>query len=78
MHFVRDDVRVHVVCPKQPPTFASALWSVATVEMAKNQLSRDFRYCSIFDFFNTIPRITDTNRTWRECVSAPMLIGVGS
>jgi SAM-dependent methyltransferase len=44
----------HRFTQKQPPTFASALLSVATVETPKNQLSRDFGRSSIFDFFNSI------------------------
>jgi hypothetical protein len=44
MRFARGDVMI----------FVSALRSVAAVEIAKNQLSRDFRCGSIFDFFNSI------------------------
>src|SRR3984893_17084549 len=40
----------------QPPGFVSALRSVAAVETANNQLSRDFQCGSIFDFFNSIGR----------------------
>jgi hypothetical protein len=44
----------HRFTQKQPPTSVSAQRSVAAVETAKNQLSRDFRGSSIFDFFNNI------------------------
>lgn len=48
MCFVRDDVRDQIgFTQKLPPTFVSALRSIATVETAKNQLSRDF---GTFDF----------------------------
>jgi hypothetical protein len=40
---------------KQPRPFVSALQSVAAVEASTNQLLRDFRYRSIFDFWNSIP-----------------------
>src|SRR6478609_2752914 len=39
---------------KRARPFASTLQSVAAVEASKNQLLRDFRYRSIFDFCNTI------------------------
>jgi hypothetical protein len=61
MRFARGDVRDHIVfTQKQPPTFISPLRRVAAVEATKNQLSRDFRCSSIFDFFNSIPR----KQTW--------------
>jgi len=44
----------HRFTQKRPRTLASALRSVAAVETSKNQLSRDFRRCSIFDFCNSI------------------------
>src|ERR1700736_5047562 len=53
----------HRFTQKQPPTFVSALRSVAAVETAKNQLWRDFRCGSIFDFFNTI----GAKRTFASC-----------
>jgi hypothetical protein len=40
----------HCFVRKRPRTFASALQSVAAVEVSKNLLSRDFWCCSIFDF----------------------------
>ena len=55
MRSARDDVRgPHRFAQKRPPTFVSALQSVSAAETAKNQLWRDFRCRSIFDFFNTI------------------------
>jgi hypothetical protein len=36
-----------------------ALKSDAAAEKSKNQLSRDFWCCSIFDFCNTIPSTAD-------------------
>jgi hypothetical protein len=55
MRFAHGDVRDHIVsAQKRPPTFVSALRSVGAVGTAKNQLSRDFRCRSIFDFFNSI------------------------
>jgi hypothetical protein len=44
----------HCFTQKRPPTVVLARRSVAAVETAKNQLSRDFRCASIFDFFNSI------------------------
>src|ERR1700737_4496053 len=44
----------HRFIQKRPPTFVSALQRVSAVETSKNQLSRDFRCCSIFDFCNSI------------------------
>ena len=44
----------HRFMQKRPPTFVSALQRVSAVETSKNQLSRDFRCCSIFDFCNSI------------------------
>src|ERR1700721_4036168 len=44
----------HCFVQKRPRPFVSALQSIAAVEASKNQLLRDFRYRSIFDFCNTI------------------------
>jgi hypothetical protein len=44
----------HRFTQKRPRSFAWALRSIAVVEPAKNQLLRDFRRRSIFDFCNTI------------------------
>jgi hypothetical protein len=55
MRFARCDVRgPHRFTQEQSATFVSALRSVAAIETAKNQLSRDFRCGSILDFFNSI------------------------
>ena len=67
VRFARDDARgIHRFAQKQPPTFVSSLRSVAARETAKNPLSRDFAYRSIFDFFNSI----DPNRK-SKAVFAP-------
>jgi hypothetical protein len=44
----------HRFAQKRPRTFLATLQSLATARMSKNQLSRDFRNSSIFDFCNTI------------------------
>src|SRR6476620_11157386 len=44
----------HCFAQNRPRTCASALQSLATVEVSKNLLSRDFRHRSIFDFCNNI------------------------
>jgi hypothetical protein len=60
MRFVRRDVREpHRLSEKRPRSFVSALPGFAAVERSRNHLSRDFRGYSIFDFCNTIVRITD-------------------
>jgi hypothetical protein len=41
-------------------------------ESAKNQLLRNFRSGSIFDFCNTIPRIADMLRDHRHVSNVPM------
>ena len=49
------DVRQpHRFTQKRPQTAVSALQSVAAAQTTKNQHSRDFRGCSIFDFCNSI------------------------
>jgi hypothetical protein len=53
MRLTRGDVRDHIVSPKM------ASKSDAAAEKSKDQLSRDFEGCSIFDFCNNI----GTNRT---------------
>jgi hypothetical protein len=59
MPFARGDMRDHIVSQKRPRSFVWALRSIAVVESAKNQLLRDFRRRSIFDFCNTIGSIAD-------------------
>ena len=55
MRFARDDMREsHRFTQKRPRSFVSVLRSVAVAVSAKNQLSRDFRRRSIFDFCNTM------------------------
>jgi hypothetical protein len=44
----------HRFTQKRPRSFVWALRSIAAVEPAKNQLLRDFRRRSIFDFCNAI------------------------
>jgi len=48
---------------KRPRTIVSALRGFDAVETSKNQLSRNFRSRSIFDFCNSI----GTFRTWHVC-----------
>jgi hypothetical protein len=60
MRFVCGDVRDLIVSyKKRPRPFVSALQSIAVVEASKNQLLRDFRRRSIFDFCNTIGGIAE-------------------
>jgi hypothetical protein len=55
MRFARGDMRgTTSFHKKRPRSFVWALRSIAVVEAAKNQLLRDFRRRSIFDFCNTI------------------------
>jgi hypothetical protein len=55
MRFACGDVRDHIVLQKErPPIFVSTLQRVSAVATSKDQLSRDFRCCSIFDFCNSI------------------------
>jgi hypothetical protein len=58
----------HCFPRKRPRTLASAMQSVAAVELSRNLLSRYFWRCSIFDVCNNI----GTERTWRSsrCMSA--------
>ena len=57
-------VRDHIVSKqKRPRTIVSALRGFDAVETSKNQLSRNFRSRSIFDFCNSI----GTFRTWHVC-----------
>jgi hypothetical protein len=44
----------HRYLEKRPATFVSALQDIAAAESSKNQLLRDFRGRSIFDFYNKI------------------------
>jgi hypothetical protein len=44
----------HRFIPKRPPAFVLASESIAAARVSKNQLSRDFRRHSIFDFCNNI------------------------
>jgi hypothetical protein len=57
MCFVYGDVRVLIVSHERPRTLASAMRSVAAVELSGNPLSRDFWRRSIFDFCNNICQI---------------------
>ena len=55
MRFVGGDVRETTrFSEKRPSSFVSTLRSMAVAESAKNQLLRNFRSGSIFDFCNTI------------------------
>jgi hypothetical protein len=67
MHFAGSDVGGPRRFTKNGPlTFVSALRSFAAAATAKNQLSRDFRCRSIFDFFNTIGQ----QQTFSDCGGA--------
>jgi hypothetical protein len=64
MPFARGDVREsHRFTQKRPESFVWALRSIAVVEPAKNQLLRDFRRRSVFDFCNTIRGKADIEPT---------------
>jgi hypothetical protein len=54
MPFARGNMRDHIVSHKNDHEASHALRSIAVVEPAKNQLLREFRRRSIFDFCNTI------------------------
>jgi hypothetical protein len=55
MRFARGDMRDHIVSHKNDHGASyPTLQSIAVAESAKNQLLRDFRRRSIFDFCNTI------------------------
>ena len=57
MRFARGDMRDHIVSlKKRPRSFVWALRSITVAEPAKNQLLRDLRRRSIFDFCKTIPQ----------------------
>ena len=52
IRFERCDVRDHIDDPNRPPISVMALTTDAAAERSKDQLSRDFYGCSIFDFCN--------------------------
>jgi hypothetical protein len=61
MRFARGDMREPPrFTQKRPRSFVSALRSIAVVEPAKNQLLRNFRRRSIFDFA-TLSRVERTS-----------------
>src|SRR6478736_1574612 len=63
MRFTRGDVRdPYRFIPNRSRISVVALKSDAAAEKPKDQLSRDFLGCSIFDFCNNI----GTFRTWRD------------
>src|ERR1700675_702166 len=69
----------HRFIQKRPPTFVSALQRVSAVETSKNQLSRDFRCCSIFRLLQQYRHFSDVTtgrrmsavgrRGSRDCVA---------
>src|SRR3984957_18632707 len=62
MRFARGDVRgPHRFTRDRPRSFVAALQSVTAEEKSKNQLSRDFWCCPIFDLCNSIGQ----TRKWR-------------
>jgi len=55
MRLARGDMRDHIVSRKNDHgAFVSALQCFPAVELSENQLTRDFRSSSIFDFCNKI------------------------
>jgi len=60
MRFVRGDVRDHIASHKNDhgPSYRRYR-ALQRSRRLKNQLSRDFRYRSIFDFCNSIPQTAD-------------------
>jgi hypothetical protein len=73
MRFARGDMRgPHRFTQKRPRSFVWALRSIAVVEPDKNQLFRDFRRRSIFDFCNTIPLEADIVRAGRHVSKVPI------
>jgi hypothetical protein len=74
------DMRDHIVShKKRPRSFISALRSIAVAESAKNQLLRDFRRRSIFDFCNNICQKETSRRdhsiTRRGSAAPPSSLG---
>jgi hypothetical protein len=73
MRFARGDVRTTSFRTKTTAAFLSAIDDFAAVAAPKNQLSRDFLGCSIFDVFDSIdPQRTLTpavqrSKAAREC-----------
>jgi hypothetical protein len=73
MRFSRSDMRgPQRFTQNRPRTFVSAPRGFAAVGTSNNRLLRDFWGCSIFDFFNTIVRITDSGRTLRQVRKVPI------
>src|ERR1700753_3797423 len=52
----------HLFTQNRPRSFVAALQDVTAEEKSKNQLSRDFWCCPIFDFCNSIPSGADVVR----------------
>jgi len=69
MPFARGDVRDHIVSHESDQGASFRPLSIAVAEPAKNQLLRDFRHRSIFDFCNTIDP---------DCVKTRMLRFAGA
>ena len=59
MRFARGDMRDHIVLHKNDHGASYCRYRVAVAGSAKDQLLRDFRRCSIFDFRYTIQGIAD-------------------
>src|ERR1700722_11079026 len=75
MRFARGDVRgPHRFTQNRPRSFVAALQNVTAEEKSKNQLSRDFWCCPIFDFCNSI----GTKRTCRPGLTMSVHRGAGS
>src|ERR1700722_6551578 len=72
MRFARGDVRgPHRFTQNRPRSFVAAPQNVTAEEKSKNQLSRDFWCCPIFDFCNSI----GTFRTCRSDLTKSVLGG---
>jgi hypothetical protein len=66
MRFTHGDVRDHIVSSKRSRISVVALKSDAAAEKPKDQLSRDFLGCSIFDFCNNIRHKRSFDKSARE------------
>ena len=72
MRFARGDMRDHIVSHKNDHGASYGRYgAIAVVEPAKNQLLRDFRRRSIFDFCNTIGTVQTSRDVRLEFGFAP-------
>jgi hypothetical protein len=69
MHFASVDVRDHIVSlKKRPPTFVTALWSIAATETTKKSASAGFLEAFEFAFFSAIRWKVDVFSVCRPCL----------